>query len=84
MIIVFRPLGNQLELDCWENVSKEKFCKSNQRKRTLTAINILDFLRISTQRQSYHHIETSRLICVTNQLTGFYMMTNLAFNGLSQ
>ena len=24
-----------------------------------------------------HHIETSRLICRTNQLTGFYMMGNI-------
>ena len=24
-----------------------------------------------------HHKETSQLICITNQLTGFYMMGNL-------
>ena len=28
-------------------------------------------------------IETSQLICYANQLTGFYMRTTLAFNGLS-
>ena len=27
-MIVFKTVGNQLELDCWENVSKEKFCKT--------------------------------------------------------
>ena len=35
------------------------------------------------KRQSCHHIETSQLICRANQLTGFYMMTTLAFNELS-
>ena len=29
------------------------------------------------------HIETSQLICTANQLTGFYMMATLAFNGLT-
>ena len=29
-----------------------------------------------------YHIETSQLICTTNQLTGLYMMTTLAFNEL--
>ena len=29
-----------------------------------------------------HYIETSQLICKTNQLTGFYMMVTLAFNEL--
>ena len=24
-----------------------------------------------------HHIETSQLICIANQLTGFYIMTNI-------
>ena len=24
-----------------------------------------------------HHIETSQLICIANQLTGFYMMGNI-------
>ena len=33
--------------------------------------------------QSCYHIETSPLICSTNQLTGFYMMVTLAFNELS-
>ena len=28
------------------------------------------------------HIETSQLISTANQLTGFYMMATLAFNGL--
>ena len=32
--------------------------------------------------QSCHHIETNQLICSANQLTGFYMMETLAFNGL--
>ena len=34
------------------------------------------------KRQSFHHIETSKLTCSANQLTGFYMMTTLAFNEL--
>ena len=29
-----------------------------------------------------HHIETSQLICSADQLTGFYIMTALAFNEL--
>ena len=32
--------------------------------------------------QSCHHRETSQWICSGNQLTGFYMMTTLAFNEL--
>ena len=32
------------------------------------------------KRQSCHHIENSQLICSENQLTGFYMITTLAFN----
>ena len=35
------------------------------------------------KRQSYHHIETSQLICSADQLTGFYIMTALAFNELN-
>ena len=34
------------------------------------------------KRQSWHHIETSQLICRANQLTGFYMMATLVFNKL--
>ena len=34
------------------------------------------------KRQSCYHIENSQLICRANQLTGFYMMTILAFNEL--
>ena len=30
------------------------------------------------------HIEISQLICTVNQLTGFYMWTTLAFNGLTR
>ena len=32
--------------------------------------------------QSCHHIETCQFISRANQLTGFYMMTTLAFNEL--
>ena len=28
------------------------------------------------------HIETSQLICIENQLTGFYMTGNMVINGL--
>ena len=31
-----------------------------------------------------HYIETSQLICIANQLIGFYMRATLAFNGLSE
>ena len=34
------------------------------------------------KRQCCPHIETSQLICIGNQLTGFYIRTTLAFNGL--
>ena len=34
------------------------------------------------KRQSCHHMETSQLIYRANQLTGFYMMATLVFNGL--
>ena len=34
------------------------------------------------KRQNCHHIQISQLICSANQLTGFYMMTTLAFNEL--
>ena len=30
------------------------------------------------------HIETSQLICMTNQLTGFYTRATLALNGLNE
>ena len=36
------------------------------------------------KRQSCHHIETSQLICIVNQLTGFYTMATLAFNELKK
>ena len=36
------------------------------------------------KRQNCHHIETSQLICKTNQLTGFYMMATLKFNELNE
>ena len=29
-----------------------------------------------------HHLETSKLICIANELTGFYMMGKLVLNGL--
>ena len=35
------------------------------------------------KRQSCHHMETSQLIYRANQLTGFYMMATLVFNGLN-
>ena len=30
--------------------------------------------------QSYHHKETSQLICFANQLTGFFMMATVGLN----
>ena len=37
---------------------------------------------VTFKRQICHNTETSQLICSANQLTGFYMMTTLAFNEL--
>ena len=34
--------------------------------------------------RSCYHMETSQLICLANQLTGFYMTATLAFNKFSQ
>ena len=34
------------------------------------------------KRQICHHLETSQLICRTNQLTGFYRMATVGFNEL--
>ena len=31
-----------------------------------------------------HHVETSQLIYIANQLTGFYMMGTLAVKGLTK
>ena len=45
---------------------------------------IHDFwLDLLIKRQSFHHTETSQLICRANQLTGFYMMATLSFNELN-
>ena len=38
--------------------------------------------RLLFQKQSCHHIETSRFIFSANQLTAFYMIATLAFNEL--
>ena len=37
----------------------------------------------SIKCQCFPHIETSQLNCTGNQLTGFYMRTTLALNGLN-
>ena len=37
---------------------------------------------VTQETQSWHHIETSQLICRANQLTGFHIMATLAFNEL--
>ena len=34
--------------------------------------------------QCCHHIETSRVVCSANQLTGFYVMATLVFNWLKR
>ena len=34
------------------------------------------------KRQSCHHVETNQLICIANQLPGFYMKATFAFNEL--
>ena len=45
--------------------------------------SIIVELKLPTKCQCFPHIETSLLICTTNQLTGFYMKAILAFNGLN-
>ena len=41
-------------------------------------LNTLAVFHINPLTTSFpHHIETSQLICNTNQLTGFYMMGNI-------
>ena len=49
---------------------------------TSTVIHDL-WLDLLIKRQSFHHTETSQLICRANQLTGFYMMATLLFNELN-
>ena len=34
------------------------------------------------KRQSYHHLETSQLICPANQFASFYIIAAFAFNEL--
>ena len=36
------------------------------------------------ERKSWHYLETNQLICGANQLSGFFMMTTLAFNELNE
>ena len=50
--------------------------------RCVTASNSR-FSIINSLSANSHRIETSQLICSVNQLTGFYMMTTLAFTILS-
>ena len=45
--------------------------------------HLVNFLKLN-KSQSCYHIETSQLICPTNQVTGFYMMATLAFNELKE
>ena len=45
--------------------------------------SIIVELKLPIKCQSFPHIETSLLICTTNQLTGFYMKAILVFNGLN-
>ena len=42
------------------------------------------FFRLPFNDQCSHHIETSQLICSSNQLTGFYIMGTLVAKRLSQ
>ena len=39
---------------------------------------------LTVKCQCCSHIKTSQLICIANQLTGFYMRAALALNGLNQ
>ena len=46
--------------------------------------NLWDSEHVTFKDQYFHHTETSQLICIANQLTGFYMMEWLVVHGLKQ
>ena len=58
---------------CYDNLSQKPFSIGENVSITIQSV----------KRQSCHHTETSQLTCRANQLTGFYMMATLVFNGLS-
>ena len=63
-----------------KNLAKEWHCKTIYRiQLTLIHDTFNTFCQL-IKRRKCHHIETSPLICSENQLTGFYVMTTLAFN----
>ena len=55
-----------------------RFCNGQQFINVQNCNLIIKLIK----RQSCHHIETTHLTCSENLLTGFYMMTTLAFNEL--
>ena len=55
-----------------------RFCNGQQFINVQNCNLIIKLIK----RQSCHHIETTHLTCSKNLLTGFYMMTTLAFNEL--
>ena len=54
---------------------RTKFYRSRSKLKNNVKVNPLN-------ASVFSHIETSQLICFSNQLIGFYMRATLAFNGL--
>ena len=61
---------------------KLRIC-SHLQKKTLTRRNINLLCLLNPLSASVAVIETSQLICSSNQLTGFYMRATLALKGLT-
>ena len=60
-----------------EKAQNQRFCLYTRKYRKLTFPRFLRSITRESAKyindQCSHHIETSHLICNTNQLTGFYM-----------
>ena len=55
------------------NLDHEKIIFKNQGKNMKSIFKNINPLTTNV----FHHIETSQLICIANQLTGFYMIGNI-------
>ena len=69
-----KPYLNQLQRIHYHGM----FIKLKRFENNLTAIKVT----INIELQICCYMKTSQLICRANQLTGFYIMTTLAFNEL--
>ena len=70
-----KPYLNQLQRIHYHGM----FIKLKRFENNLTAIKVT----INIELQICCYMKTSQLICSANLLTGFYIMTTLAFNELS-